>query len=108
MNCSMGGNIIATLIFLLGFLSGIGAVATAFANKLRPTLIMLLVTIMSMVVTRAFLRDMYLDGKFSLDSLQLEPQYGVMILFFIILLIGLITVGYMLKAGFTSKEGRTA
>ena len=104
----MGGNIIATLIFLLGFLSGIGAVATAFANKLRPTLIMLLVTVMSMVVTRAFLRDMYLDGKFSLGSLQMDPQYGVMILFFIILIIGLLAVGYMIKAGFTSKEGRTA
>ena len=104
----MGGNLTATIIFMLGFLGGIGAVATAFANKLRPTISMLLITLLAMVVLRAFLRDMYLDGKFSLGSLDLAPQYGVMILFFIVLVIGLIAVAYMIKAGFASKEGRTA
>lgn len=104
----MGGNMLATLIFLLGFLGAIGAVATAFANKLRPTISMLLVTLICMVVIRAFLRDMYLDGTFSLDSLKVVPQYGVMILFFVVLIIGLAAVGYMIKAGFASKEGRAA
>lgn len=104
----MGDNLPATIIFLLGFLSGIGAIATAFANKLRPTLTMLLVTLLAMVTTRAFLREMYLAGKFSLNSLELKPQYGVMTLFFVVLIIGLASVGYMLKAGFASNEGRAA
>lgn len=97
----------ATIVFLIGFLGGIGAIATAFANKLRPTLSMFLITILAMVITRAQLRDMYLEGKFSLTSLVLTPQYGVMMLFFIILLLGLIAVVYMLKVAFKHKEGRT-
>ncbi len=104
----MGGDIFSTIIFMLGFLSAIGAIATAFANKFRPTLSMLLVTILAMVIMRHQLRAMYLDGKFSLSSLEMTPQYGVMILFFIVLAVGLYAVWYMLKAAFASKEGRAA
>jgi hypothetical protein len=104
----MGGDIFSTVIFMLGFLSAIGAIATAFANKFRPTLSMLLVTILAMVIIRHQLRAMYLDGKFSLSSLEMMPQYGVMILFFIVLAVGLYAVWYMLKAAFVNKEGRAA
>ena len=104
----MGGDILSTILFMLGFLSAIGAIATAFANKFRPTLSMMLVTILSMVLIRHQLRAMYLDGKFSLGSLELVPQYSVMILFFVVLAVGLYAVWYMLKAAFANKEGRTA
>lgn len=100
----MGRNLPATIFFMLGFLAGIGCIATAFAGKLRPTVIMLLVTMVAMIITRAFLREMYLAGKHSIGSLELVPQYGVMTLFFIILLIGLASVGYMLKAGFSGDR----
>jgi len=104
----MGGNLPATIVFMLGFLAAIGAVATAFANKFRPTLSMLLVTILAMAIMRSQLRAMYLDGKFSLSSLEMTPQYSVMILFFIVLAIGLYAVWYMLKVAFIKKEGRAA
>ena len=104
----MGGDILSTILFMLGFLSAIGAIATAFANKFRPTLSMMLVTILSMVLIRHQLRAMYLDGKFSLGSLELVPQYSVMILFFVVLAVGLYAVWYMLKAAFANKERRTA
>ena len=104
----MGGNMFSTTLFMLGFFSAIGAIATAFANKLRPTLSMLIITILAMVIMRHQLRSMYLDGKFSLSSLELTPQYGVMILFFIVLIVGLYAVWYMLKTAFANKEGRTA
>ena len=104
----MGGDMLSTIVFMLGFLSAIGAIATAFANKFRPTLSMLLLTILAMVIIRHQLRAMYLDSKFSLSSLEMTPQYGVMILFFIVLIIGLYAVWYMLKAAFAKKEGRTA
>ena len=104
----MGGDMLSTILFMLGFLAAIGAIATAFAGKLRPTLSMLIITILAMVVIRHQLRAMYLDGKFSLSSLDMVPQYGVMILFFVVLIVGLYAVWYMLKAAFTPKEGRTA
>jgi hypothetical protein len=104
----MGGNIAATIVFMLGFLCGIGAIATAFAGKLRPTISMLAITLPAMVVTRAFLRSMYLTDKFSLSDLELAPQYGVMALFFLVLVIGLAAVGYMLKAGFATRKREVA
>ncbi len=104
----MGGNMFATIIFLIGFLAGLGTLATAFAGKLRPTLIMLAFTLLAMVIQRHNLREMYLANKFELTSLQLNPQYGVMIIFFIVLIIGLASVGYMLKLSFSAKQGRAA
>ena len=104
----MGGHIVATILFLLGFSSAIGAIFTAFSNKLRPTIIMFIITILAMVLTRHHLREMYLQNKFSLSSLELSPQYGVMILFFVVLVVGLLSVGYMLKIAFTHKHGRAA
>jgi hypothetical protein len=104
----MGRNIVFSIILLLGFLSAIGAIVTAFVNKLRPTVMMLLVTVILMVITRHNLRSLYLADKFSLDSLELAPQYGVMTLFFVILVIGLVSVGYMIKAALDAKEGRAA
>ncbi|MEJ2054976.1 MAG: hypothetical protein P8X42_13730 [Calditrichaceae bacterium] len=104
----MGGDIFSTIIFMLGFLAAIGAIATAFANKFRPTLSMLIVTILAMIIMRHQLRTMYLNGKFSLSSLELAPQYGVMILFFGVLIAGLLAVWYMIKTAFVKQEGRAA
>jgi hypothetical protein len=102
----MGGNLFATLIFMIGFLSGIGAIATAFANKLRPTLMMVGITIIAMVLTRHNLREMYLGDFFNMSHLTLEPQYGVMALFFVVFVIGLLSVGYMVRLALQTKEGR--
>jgi len=60
-----------------------------------------------MVITRDQLRSMYLEGSFDTASLQVNPQYGVLILFLVILLIGLASVAWMLKAGFGTPSGRT-
>jgi hypothetical protein len=103
----MGGNPVATAVFLVGFLSGIGAVATSFSGKYRPTLIQTGIALLAMVLTRDNLRTMYLQGTFDPASLQLSPQYGVLALFVVILLAGLASVAWMLKAGFPSTTGRT-
>jgi hypothetical protein len=104
----MGGNIVATVIFMLGFLSGIGATATAFSGKLRPTLIQTGITLVFMVLTRDNLRMMYLHGVFDTESLALTPQYGVLALFIVILIAGIACVAWMLKASFGPSSGRAA
>ncbi|HSQ76103.1 MAG TPA: hypothetical protein VLT13_11125 [Bacteroidota bacterium] len=103
----MGGDLTATIVFALGFLCGIGAIATAFGNNYRATLSMAILTILAMVITRDQLRSMYLQGSFDPASLQVNPQYGVLILFLVILAIGLASVAWMLKAGFRAPSGRT-
>lgn len=102
----MGQNILATIILFAGVLFGIGAMILAFLNKFTLAVIHLLVTVVLMVISRAFLRSMYLADIFSLKSLNLSPQYGVMVLFLAVFVIGLIVVGYMVKIGVSSKEGR--
>lgn len=103
----MGQNISATIILVIGIFAGIGALVTAFLGKLSPTISQLLITLLAMIVTRYNLRMMYLSDSFELSQLQLKPQYGVLVLFLVILLIGLGAIYYMLKAGFKTKEGRT-
>lgn len=104
----MGGNLVATILLFAGVILGIGAIILAFLNKLIPTLIHLVVTVLLMVISRAFLRSFYLSDKFRLSALKLTPQYGVMALFFIIFVIGLVLVYYMAKIFFSADERRVA
>ena len=104
----MGKHLLATILLAVGILSTLGAVFTALKGKLRPTIIMTIITILAMVVNRQLLRNFYLEDIFYLKSLQLSPQYGVMILFLAILVIGLAAVGYMLKISMKKNEGRAS
>jgi len=76
-----------------------------FLNKLQLTVWHFTGTIIAMVITRAILRSMYLDGTFSLGQLQLEPQYGIMTLFFVVFVVGLAAVGYMIKTAVNAGKG---
>jgi hypothetical protein len=100
----MGQNIFYTVILFAGLLIAIGALLSAFLGKLLPTLVHLVVLILIMAITRANLRTLYLEDIFSPGSLTVTPQYGVMVLFFAIFAIGLVTVGYMLKISFSTER----
>ncbi len=104
----MGGNMMATVILMLGILSGVGALVTAFTKKLMPTIYMTLITVATMVISRANLRTLYLKDIFSTGSLELNPQYGVMALFLITFAVGLGIVFYMIKLAKSSEAGRKA
>ncbi len=96
----MGGNLFYTIALALGALSGIGAMATAFSGKLRPTLSQLVIALVAMVVARDGLRAFYLKPYFSPDTLQLAPQYDVLVLFLAVLLGGLAAMVYMIQVAF--------
>jgi hypothetical protein len=99
----MGGNILYTIVLMLGIAAGIAVLITAFLGKLVPTTLLLLVTVVVMVINRANLRSLYLEKYFDPASLKLNPQYSVMALFFVVFIIGLIVVAYMLKTAFAAK-----
>jgi hypothetical protein len=61
------------------------------------------VTVAFMVINRADLRSLYLEKYFNPASLKLNPQYSVMLLFFVVFIIGLLVVAYMLKTAFPAK-----
>jgi hypothetical protein len=99
----MGGNILYTIVLMIGIAAGIAVLITAFLGKLVPTTALLLVTVVFMVINRANLRSLYLEKYFDPASLKLNPQYSVMALFFVVFIIGLMVVAYMLKTAFTAK-----
>lgn len=103
----IGRDLVSSIILLIGILGAVGALIFAFQGKLMITLYHLLLTMISMVITRYLLRMMYLNDNFSLSTLQIEPQWLVFGLFVVILLIGLYSVWYMIKLGFVKTAGRT-
>ncbi|MBN2090893.1 hypothetical protein JW964_14870 [candidate division KSB1 bacterium] len=104
----MGKNLFYTIILMLGILLGIGSIVMAFMGKLIPTIIHLVATMVVMVISRVNLRSLYLDDVFKLESLELNPQYGVMTLFLVIFVAGLVIVGYMIKLALAANERRGA
>lgn len=102
----MGGYLPSTFLLVIAVLSVLGAIFTALKGKLRPVIYMISITLLAMIINRQLLRGFYLEGIFNPDSLKLAPQYGVMTLFFFILIIGLAAVGYMLKISMKKEEGR--
>jgi len=103
----MGRNILFSIIFMIGFLAGIGALVTAMLGKLRPTIMQIVITVVAMIITRQNLRTLYLQQNFQLDQLQVSAQYSVLFLFLVIFIIGLWSVWYMVKAAITAMERRT-
>lgn len=100
----MGGHVAATLFLLTGVVAGIGALVTGWSGYFKATLLLALVTLAAMVITRYQLRLMVLSDHFRVSDLQLNPQYGVMLLFLVVLVAGLVAIGYMLKVGFNKTE----
>ncbi len=108
MSIFLGGNMLYTVVFFLAVLCGIGALVSAFQSKLMPTTGFLLGTVVLMVLSRAFLRAAYLGKFFTVSSLPVNPQYGVMFLFFGVFAVGLMLVWYMLKLAWAAEERRVA
>jgi hypothetical protein len=104
----MGKDLIATIFLMVGILAGIGALVAGFMKKFNATVILALLTLVAMIINRYNLRMMYLNDNFQLSQLKLSPQYGVLVLFLLILLIGLAAIFYMIKVGFKNNNGRAA
>lgn len=83
-------SLVATLLLLIGGTAGKPArlVHAAFACALA--------TLALMVGMRQMVRTAYLAPHFDPGSLQVSPQTGVIVLFFVTFVAGLATVGYML------------
>ncbi len=100
----MGKEIFSTIILMVGIVAGIGALIFGFLGKLKAAIAHLLITVAAMVINRFNLRTMYLNDNFKTDELTLAPQYGLLILFLIILLIGVAAIIYMLRISSTKTE----
>ncbi|MBN2174192.1 MAG: hypothetical protein JW731_08675 [Bacteroidales bacterium] len=104
----MGKDIFSTIFLMVGIFAGIGALVFGFLGNLKATIAHVLLTMVAMLITRYNLRMMYLGDNFQLTDLTMNPQYGVLILFLVILLIGVGSIIYMLNISSTKSEGRVS
>lgn len=104
----MGGNPLATGYFLVGLASIFVSIILMFVgmNSPKPIVkimiakVFLLITIVMMVLMRHELREAYLKPYLNWEAVKVEPQWGVIVLFALLFVGGLITVIWMLKKSF--------
>jgi len=93
----MGRDMGATIAFALGLLLTIGLLITAWRGRLWMTIAHAVPLVVVMVGMRSWLRTGYLQKYFTLDQLQVVPQYSPMVFFFVTLLFGLVCLGWLWK-----------
>ena len=98
----MGGSALATTLFALGFIGTILAVIFGYLARVRLCAGATLATILCMVLMRDILRTAMLKPYFNLSMLEIEPQYGSLVLFLVFLGIGVAAILYMFKLAFKS------
>lgn len=91
----MGRDIGATVAFAIGLLLTVGVMITAWKRKLWLTIAHAVALVYVMAFMRSWLRSGYLHDVFTLDQLQVVPQYSPMIFFFVTLLFGLACLGWL-------------
>ena len=104
----MGQDLLHTVMLFIGIVLAVAAIMTSTLGRLIPTLIILAAVLPVMVVMRSFVRTAYLEPYFKVESLELVPQYDVMLLFIAVLVIGVVIVGYMLKAAYDAVGRKEA
>jgi hypothetical protein len=97
----MGRNGLATACFLVALLLVALVLVTAFRKRVYLTAALAAVLVYFMVFMRDFVRGGYLREVFSMEMLQVVPEYSPLLFFLVTLVIGLVLVVWMLRAAFT-------
>ncbi len=92
----MGGNVVATVVFAVGMALALLVVVAGGSRKVWLCSGLVIPLMFSMTYMRDVVRTAYLKPYFSTGSLSVVPQYGAMSMFLIALLVGLITITWLL------------
>jgi len=92
----LGGNWGATLFFLIALSLAAGALWAGYKKKFAVTFAHAVALVVVMSFLRSWLRSSYLQDIFTLDQLQVIPQYSPMVFFIVTLVAGIICVAWML------------
>jgi hypothetical protein len=101
----MGADAFSTAVFALALvcafaslvMMAIGFVSSSPTWKLITGIVLIALTIICMVIVRDLVRGAYLERYFDASKFSVEPQTGVIVLFFLLLLGGLGIIGYMIR-----------
>ncbi|HRK21456.1 MAG TPA: hypothetical protein PLX06_06590 [Fimbriimonadaceae bacterium] len=92
----LGESMVDTGILWLGVLIALGAMHFAMKARVVPATLMAVATVALMAVSRHRLRAMFLDPDLDPTALKVSPQWDVFAVFVVLLLAGLVVVGWML------------
>jgi hypothetical protein len=101
----MGGDAFATAVFAIALVCAFASLVMMFiglassnpAWKLTTGIVLIALTIICMVIIRDFVRSAYLERYFDATRFSVQPQTGVIVLFFLLLVGGLGVIGYMIR-----------
>lgn len=105
MKLFMGGNMLATVVLMLGILLAFSALYSGYKGKFWVTFFHLVPLVWIMSFIRSWLRSGYLENYFTLPQLQVIPQYSPFIFFIVTLLLGVIAVGWLIKKSARAMNG---
>lgn len=88
-----------------GVLAGLASVLAAFGGMVKQTAVWSGLSVVLMVLFRYQVRAAYLQPYLALDRLPLATQGITLIVFLVVLVLGLITVGYMLRLVWPGRKG---
>jgi hypothetical protein len=91
-----------------GALAGLASILAAFGGRVWLTVGWAAISVVLMILFRYAVRAAYLAPYLSLDKLPMESQTSALIIFLAVLVVGLFTVGYMLRLVWPGrKEARS-
>jgi hypothetical protein len=93
----MGGNTGATIAFCLALLLLARALFAAYKKRFWSVFYHAVGLVVVMTFMRSWLRSGYLQDVFTLDQLQVVPQYSPMIFFFVTLVAGIACLVWLVK-----------
>jgi len=93
----MGSHLGATSFFCIALLLVAGALYGAYKKRFWLTFYHAVGLVIVMTFMRSWLRSAYLKDVFTLNELQVVPQYSPMIFFFVTLIVGIICIAWLIK-----------
>ena len=99
----MGNSAWATTLFVLGLAGTVLSLIFGYKARVRLCAGATLFTIVCMVLMRDLLRTAMLEPYFTLTMLEVDPQYGSLVLFLVFLGIGIAAIFYMFRLAFRSS-----
>jgi len=111
----LGGNVGHTLVLVISILFAVAAVALLYRATSRSPdtrqmwlgAACLLLTMLGMAWNRQHLREAYLAGSIEPSQMPVATQTGVVALFIILFIVGLLVLGWMLRALIRGEGLRT-
>ena len=99
----MGGSLFATIMMVVGWLSALLILHSAFTGRLNFAMILGAIQVLVMVIIRDLARAAYLDGVFRPAELENVGEVSPLIAFLLVFLIGVGVLYYMIRLIFKSK-----